>query len=399
MARRGFGGMTALRAALGAATGVGQGLQQRELLAEQRRKEAEEAMFRRIQAGLMPVEDVLPQEQGNIGPMATKPAAPPPMAPATLGQAIAQRTQAPVGGAGLMAPPAFGTPAAMAPAPERPMSRVERVISDFQGRTPRTVRIGDQRYAMQPTQQENMALNIALQQASQQDAKAADMIQLSSRARALAARLRIDEETAASLLSGVDPGLLGVEATSPLEQEKIRAEIRRINAEAAKALREDDASKGPSAKDRLSSEGVWNYLTRVPAEQLTPEELQFRTTMVRTFDRLRGNDKTAPSLDLIFQAVEAARGQEELRRQNRPKQDGNAVIDEDLEQGKKAKRKSGVAPAATPPTAQAKPPASMSMAEAAAKKARRYDRWEQIKEQNPGMSDEAITAQVEREIP
>lgn len=146
MARRGFGGMTALRAALGAATGVGQGLQQREVLAEQRRKEAEEAMFRRIQAGLTPVEDVLPQEQGNIGPMATKPAAPPPMSPATLGQAIAQRTQAPAGGPGLTAPPAFGTPAAMAPATERPMSNVERVMSEFRSRPRQTFREGGQRY-------------------------------------------------------------------------------------------------------------------------------------------------------------------------------------------------------------------------------------------------------------
>lgn len=39
MARRGFGGMNALRAALGAATGVAEGLQQRDLLAEEKRKQ------------------------------------------------------------------------------------------------------------------------------------------------------------------------------------------------------------------------------------------------------------------------------------------------------------------------------------------------------------------------
>lgn len=45
MARRGFGGMNALRAALGAVTGVAEGLQQRDLLAAQRKKE--EAAFDR----------------------------------------------------------------------------------------------------------------------------------------------------------------------------------------------------------------------------------------------------------------------------------------------------------------------------------------------------------------
>lgn len=65
------------------------------------------------------------------------------------------------------------------------------------------------------------------------------------------------------------------------------------------------------------------------------------------------------------------------------------------------RRKGGGAakPAATPPTAQAKPTAPMSMAEAADKQARRADRWDQIKSQNPGMSDDAITAQVKKEIP
>lgn len=50
MARRGFGGMTALRAALGAAVGVGEGLQQREILAAQRKKEEEAAALTRFNA-------------------------------------------------------------------------------------------------------------------------------------------------------------------------------------------------------------------------------------------------------------------------------------------------------------------------------------------------------------
>lgn len=48
MARRGFGGMTALRAALGAAVGVGEGLQQREVLAAQKKKDEEAARIQRI---------------------------------------------------------------------------------------------------------------------------------------------------------------------------------------------------------------------------------------------------------------------------------------------------------------------------------------------------------------
>lgn len=410
MARRGFGGMTALRAALGAATGVGQGLQQREVMAEQRRKDAEEAMFRRIAAGLIPVEDVLPQEQGKIGPMGTTPAPPPPMSPATLGQAIAQRTQAPAGGPGLMAPPAFGTPAAMAPAPEQPMSRVERVMKQFQDRTPRTVRIGDQRYAMQPTAQENSMLNIALQQALQQDTREAEALQAKNRVRAIASRLKVDEPTAEALLGGVDPGLLKLETMSPLEVKEIEAKIREINARTAKALRPEGESKGPSQEDKLKALGVWNSLTRVPDSQLTPEESQFRNTMVRTFDRLRANDGVTPPPDLIFQAVEAARSQEAIRRQNRPKADGNGEVDADLKEARKREGESKSSrttatpsvtqtPAAKPPTVQAKPTAPMSMAEAADKKARREVRWDQIKAQNPDMSDEAITAQVKKEIP
>ena len=265
MARRGFGGMTALRAALGAATGVGQGLQQREILAEQRRKEAEEAMFRRIQAGLTPVEDVLPQEQGKVGPLAESPAAPPPMSPATLGQAIAQRTQAPAGGTGLMAPPAFGTPAAMAPAPERPVSNFERVISDFQGRSPRTVRIGDQRYAMQPTQQENMALNIALQQAMQQDTKAADVAQLEDRAKALAATPQFggDLNKARMVLNGVDAGVLGIETASPIQRRVSEANIRQSDASAAASLAARDAakaSKSGAMTERDINEAIARYM-------------------------------------------------------------------------------------------------------------------------------------------
>jgi hypothetical protein len=258
MARRGFGGMTALRAALGAATGVGQGLQQREVLAEQRRKEAEEAMFRRIQAGLTPVEDVLPQEQGNIGPMATKPAAPPPMSPATLGQAIAQRTQVPAGGPGLTAPPAFGTPA-----PERQMSNVERVMGDFRSRPQRTFREGGQRYALPRTPEENTLLSVALQQAMQQDTKAAEVAQLEDRAKALAATPQFggDLNKARMVLSGVDAGVLGIETASPMQRRVSEANIRQSDASAAASLAARDAAKASKAMtERDINEAIARYM-------------------------------------------------------------------------------------------------------------------------------------------
>jgi hypothetical protein len=260
MARRGFGGMTALRAALGAATGVGQGLQQREVLAEQRRKEAEEAMFRRIQAGLTPVEDVLPQEQGNIGPMATKPAAPPPMSPATLGQAIAQRTQVPAGGPGLTAPPAFGTPA-----PERQMSNVERVMGDFRSRPQRTFREGGQRYALPRTPEENTLLSVALQQAMQQDTKAAEVAQLEDRAKALAATPQFggDLNKARMVLSGVDAGVLGIETASPMQRRVSEANIRQSDASAAASLAARDAakaSKSGAMTERDINEAIARYM-------------------------------------------------------------------------------------------------------------------------------------------
>jgi len=130
--------LTALQAAL---SGLGGGLQGAEQYREMQRRERlaqDELKLRQrgllAQMGATPVDDVLPEEQGKIGPMAAKQPPPPPMSPATLGQAIAQRTQAPAGGPGLTAPPAFGTPAAMAPATERPMSNVERVMSEFRSR-------------------------------------------------------------------------------------------------------------------------------------------------------------------------------------------------------------------------------------------------------------------------
>jgi hypothetical protein len=281
--------MTALRAALGAATGVGQGLQQREVMAEQRRKDAEEAMFRRIAAGLTPVEDVLPQEQGKVGPLAASPADPPPMSPATLGQAIAQRTQAPAGGAGLMAPPAFGTPAAMETAPERPMSRVERVISDFQGRSPRTVRIGDQRYAMQPTQQENMALNIALQQAAQQDTTAATDARLNEQAKLLAALPQFggDINKARLALGGVDAGMLGIETLSPTQLASLKANIRQSDAAAAESRARVDAAQMLKSGDMTEKDIKEQIARYMQQDVILKDEFGVETRRPKTAEEVR----------------------------------------------------------------------------------------------------------------
>lgn len=74
------------------------------------------------------------------------------------------------------------------------------------------------------------------------------------------------------------------------------------------------STKGmPSQEELMRSVGIWNSLTNVPDEQLSPEEVQFRNTMIKTFDRLRGRgtpqESKAPAEQLIFQAVAAADAQ------------------------------------------------------------------------------------------
>ena len=261
MARRGFGG-TALRAALGAVTGVAEGMQQREVVAEQRRKDAEEAMFRRITAGILPVEDVLPQEQGKIGPLATSPAAmsSAPTPPATLGQMIAQRTQAPVGGSGPMAPSAFGASAA---APPRTVSNVQRVMDEFSSRAPKTFREGTQRYALPRTDEERTMLSIALQQAAGQDTTAGNEAAIEKQAQAYASLVGGDMNKARLLARGALPGMLGVETTSPLERRVSEANIRQSDAAAAASRAAGDAArdtKSGKMTERDINEQIARYM-------------------------------------------------------------------------------------------------------------------------------------------
>lgn len=276
MARRGFGG-TALRAALGAVTGVAEGLQQRDVLAEQRRKDAEEAMFRRIQAGLMPVEDVLPQEQRRIGPL---------------------RGATPGGAPSITAPPASGTPAAIAPAPQAPMSAVQRVMGEFQGRAPRTVRIEGQRYAMQPTQQENMALNIALQQAISQDTRGAEAAQLEERAKALAAMPQFggDINKARLVLGGADAGMLGIEAASPLQRRVSEANIRQSDAAAAASLaarNATNAAKSGAMTERDINEQIARYMQQ---DVILKDEMGQETRRPKTEQEVRQFAQTLRSI-------------------------------------------------------------------------------------------------------
>lgn len=92
-------------------------------------------------------------------------------------------------------------------------------------------------------------------------------------------------------------------------------------------------------KEEDRAEGIWNSLTNRPDDQLTPEEISFRNTMVNTFRSLRKFDtktgavrgSTAPARRLILQSVLAAEQQEELRRRNRPKVDAyEAMVGEQM---------------------------------------------------------------------
>ncbi len=259
--------LTALQAALSGIGGGIEGAQQyrdmrrREQLAQDQLKLQQRGLL--AQMGATPIDDVLPEEQGKIGPLAAKPPAPAPMAPATLGQAIAQRTQAPAGEAGLMAPPAFGTPAAMAPAPERPMSRFERVISDSRSRPQRTFREGGQRYALPRTPEENTILSAALQEALQQDAKAAEIAQFEDRAKALAATPQFggDLNKARLALGGVDAGMLGIDTATPLQRRVFEANIRQSDAVAAASLAARDAAKA-SKSGAMTESDINNAIAR-----------------------------------------------------------------------------------------------------------------------------------------
>lgn len=110
----------------------------------------------------------------------------------------------------------------------------------------------------------------------------------------------------------------------------------------------------PSAEELARAEGVWNSLTNVPDEQLSPEEVQFRNTMVRTFDKLRISQKKAPAPNLIFQAVAAADAQNKrIAAPPKSEDSGKSEREKRMEEMRRRReaQAGGTAPAAPKPAA------------------------------------------------
>jgi len=83
------------------------------------------------------------------------------------------------------------------------------------------------------------------------------------------------------------------------------------------------------------------------------------------------------------------------------KKDGGGLSDEAILAEARRRQAAGGKGERPKGTAAAAPVAARqeTLADAADKEARRYERWEQIKARNPNMKDDDITAQVKREIP
>lgn len=106
MARRGFGGMTALRAALGAATGVAEGLQERELLAAKRKQEEEANALARFAAlrsagfGFTPVRTAADPAAREAFALEAPELPAPTLGTSQMGTALAKATQGGLGVSG-----------------------------------------------------------------------------------------------------------------------------------------------------------------------------------------------------------------------------------------------------------------------------------------------------------
>lgn len=145
-------------------------------------------------------------------------------------------------------------------------------------------------------------------------------------------------------------------------------------------------------KEEAAAEAMFN----TPMASDSP----LRQVLGKSFVNLRESNPTARPQELMRSAVAAAKAIKAPLAPAKPQAGGaDSRAEEIAALRREVAARSGkpVAPAAKPaaPTAAAQP----TMADAADKQARRADRWDQIKTQNPGMSDEAITAQVKREIP
>lgn len=277
--------LTALQAALSGLGGGIEGAQQYREMQRKRSMEQEELALRKrgllAQMGATPVEDVLPEEQGKVGPLAQGAAAPPPPSapPTTMMQAVMQRTQPSAGAGAPVAPPAFGT----AQAPQE--SAVQRVMRESQSRPQRTFREGGQRYALPRTAEDNMALNIALQQAVSQDAKAAEEARFEDQAKTLAPIVGGDMNRARMLVRGVAPGVLGVDTSTPLERKRTLAEINATNAQ-ADASRAAAALSRAGGKQRTQEQIMDNVASAIARYATTKDEATGKMPdmeQVRTF--------------------------------------------------------------------------------------------------------------------
>ena len=227
--------LTALQAALAGLGGGIEGAQQYRELERKRSMEQSELALRKrgllAQMNATPIDDILPEEQGKVGPLAQGPSATPaPSAPpSTMMQAVMQQVRPPAGTGAPMAPPAFGTATETA----RPVSNVQRVMEDFRSRPLRTFREEGQRYALPRTEDERAMLGIALQQAMGQDTKAGDEAGIEKQAQLFASLVGGDMNKGRLLARGAPPGLVGVETATPLEKRVSEANIRQSDAAAA----------------------------------------------------------------------------------------------------------------------------------------------------------------------
>lgn len=249
--------LTALQAALAGLGGGIEGAQQYRELERKRSMEQSELALRKrgllAQMNATPIDDILPEEQGKVGPLAQGPSATPaPSAPpSTMMQAVMQQVRPPAGTGAPMAPPAFGAATETA----RPVSNVQRVMDDFRSRPQRTFREEGQRYALPRTEDERAMLGIALQQAMGQDTKAGDEAGIEKQAQLFASLVGGDMNKARLLARGAPAGLVGVETATPLEKQRTMADITASNAQA-------DASRAAAA------------LSRAGGRQRTPEDIR-----------------------------------------------------------------------------------------------------------------------------
>lgn len=332
MARRGFSGMTALRAALGAATGVGEGLQQREVLAAQRLKE-QEAMRRQL----------------RLDEAATR---------TEERQAIA---------AGMIPGQRFASMTMPGATPMEPALR--QTIGGREFVFAPDINAAEKHRADVMKERESLAKK-ATEQTNLADAFAG-------------------VEVAGKPLFGKEQAARIAKLPSNERSSLVSAAIRAATPDRGGKADIDDNEKRRRGAQYLAANVRNPALMRALNATYARDEEALLDPEMTAYNIMKS--KTVPS------GITANKGYTPAK----PKAGGKDESFDAFIKAEVARRKGGAAgtPAATPPTAQATPAAPMSMAEAADKQARRADLWDQIKAQNPGMSDDAITAQVKKEIP